>query len=75
MVDKKKAWTSIIYFSLQAEVVLSLGADSSTLPLGAAKAGRNQLNKQKYPPPPDWNRRAICPDHIKYISRSALAPM
>jgi hypothetical protein len=35
-------------------------------PQSTAKAGRNHLNS-KIPPPPDWDRRAIQPSHIKFM--------
>jgi hypothetical protein len=35
------------------------GADPPPLPLRVAKAGRNHLNEENYPPPPHWDRRAI----------------
>jgi hypothetical protein len=41
-----------------------------TLPLGIAKAGKND-----YFPPPHWDRRVIQPNHIKFRTCSALAPM
>ncbi len=39
------------------------------------KAGSNHLNEEITPPPPHWDRRAMQPNHIKFRTCSALAPM
>jgi hypothetical protein len=33
------------------------------------------FERENYPPPPHWDRRAIQPNHIKFMPSSALAPM
>jgi hypothetical protein len=51
------------------------GADPQPPFLFGGKAGRNHLNEEITPPPPHWDRRAIQPNHIKFRTCSALAPM
>jgi hypothetical protein len=46
----------------------------SPLPLRVAKVGRNQLNEENTPSS-HWDRRVIKPNHIKFRTCSALAPM
>jgi hypothetical protein len=38
------------------------------------KAGRS-FEQVKYPPPPQWDRRAIKPNQKNVMSTSALVPM
>ncbi len=47
------------------------------LPIARDSIGRNNLNNQITlpPPPPHWDRRAIEPNHIKFMSSSADAPL
>ncbi len=45
------------------------------LPLRVGKAGRKIIWKRKLPPPPRWERRSIQPNHIKFRTCSAVAPM
>ncbi len=45
------------------------------LPLRISKAGRNHFLNEELPPPPLWDRRLIQPNHIKFRTCSALAPM
>ncbi len=45
-------------------------------PIIYAKEGRQKsFERGNYPPPPHWDRRAIQPNHIKFRTCSALAPM
>jgi hypothetical protein len=48
---------------------------ATPLPLHVARARKNHLNEEIIPPPPHWDRRAILPNHIKFRTCSALAPM
>ncbi len=41
------------------------------LPLGTAKAGRNNFEQVKYPLPPHWESRAYCNSSILIISLAA----
>ncbi len=43
-------------------------------PLSVAKTGKKHLNDE-ITPPPHWERREILPNHIKFRTCSALAPM
>jgi hypothetical protein len=40
-----------------------------------SEAGKNNFNEEITPPHPHWERRAILPNHIKFRTFSALAPM
>jgi hypothetical protein len=43
-------------------------------PLSETKAGRNHLTSKK-PPRSHWDRRAIYPNHDKFMSSNGLSPM
>ncbi len=51
------------------------GADPLPPSSHVATPGKNKLNKEITPPPPHWDGRAILPNHIKFRTWSALAPI
>ncbi len=70
--DRKKGH---LFFKKPVPRVPTKGCRPSPLPLRVAKAGKNHLNEEITPPPPHWDWRAIQPNHIKFMTCSALAPM
>jgi hypothetical protein len=51
------------------------GAEPSPLLPCVAKGRKKSFQRGNYPPPPHWDGRAIQPNHIKFRTCSALAPM
>ncbi len=64
-----------VCFRLKEREISPSSADPPSPPSTRGKAGKNQLNEEITPPPPLWDRREIQPNHIKFRTCSALAPM
>ncbi len=66
-----------ITWLLPLGVLVPQGADPPpSPPLLYVREGRKKsFERGNYPPPPHWDRRAIQPNHIKFRTCNALAPI
>ncbi len=64
----------IIVAILKATSPRSQGADPPPF-LYVQRGRQKSVERRNYPPSPHWDRRGIQPNHIKFRTCSALAPM